>query len=414
MSTITRSFASPTSLIEASNHALNASYYALKFKPLSEDLSLDDCLAALPIVRNSDLAADPGAFNPDRLETKNLISYSSSGYSKYSKTISLTPLDLELHSNHLSMFLKDGGVWDPSCRAIVVAPLNTNKVASFFAHHMAYKICAEVRLVDMFNFEELLSLLNTRSYPQIFIPVPVLVLLLEHCRTGGVDASNWLLKHVLTGGVVLPDSVRKSARIALGATVRNLYGMSETGSIIACDGFCGMGLHFMPDSYIGWELLSIENTSYGEFVVTCLRREGTQILRYATGDIMEDVSHLCSCPSPKKMLRWIGRMDDMYPAGQMNVWWNGIMERRMFKLNGLIDYRIILNRNSAGLDHLNFKIISTHPISRDELLNEVIKMDEELYLQVKNGFILLTVESMAQEDFTKNLFKPKRIIDMRV
>ena len=413
MNTIIKSFESATRLIRASNNALSTSHYSSKFEALPCTVDLDECLARIPISRCVDLSRNPDAFIPNCLEKNGAQSFYSSGYSEYSKKILLTSHDLEVHASYLSTLLVSGNVWDPSSRAIVVAPLKTNKVASFFADYLSPKLCSEIKLVDMFNIKELLLMLNTGHYSQVFMPVPVLIFLLEHIKKNKIDTNKWFLRHILTGGVVLPDSVRNRAKNALKATVCSLYGMSETGTIIACDGFCEMGLHFLAESYLGWELMSIEGSPYGEFVVTCLQREGTQIIRYATGDIMEDVSRYCKCQPAKKILKWIGRIDDMYPAGQMNLWWNGIMERHMYNIDGLKDYRILLKRNDNGLDQLIFKMVSASPITRDQLVERVIIKDEELYRQIMNGFIQLSIDLISQEEFNNNLFKPKRVVDLR-
>jgi phenylacetate-CoA ligase len=129
--------------------------------------------------------------------------------------------------------------------------------------------------------------------------------------------------------------IRHRIEDAYGACVYDAIGSAHTFHGISCDAPEYEGMHFCSEDFCILELrdpetgefLEVEDGVTGELVFTELEWEGTPLLRYAIGDIVQVFVSPCTCGRPGLRFKILGRSDDMlivkgvnvYPAALRNV-----------------------------------------------------------------------------------------------
>jgi phenylacetate-CoA ligase len=112
------------------------------------------------------------------------------------------------------------------------------------------------------------------------------------------------------------------------------------------------GMHLASEDYCVLELLDLETKesvqlkdgAVGEMCYTYIEWEGTPLLRYRLGDVLQIYTSPCECGDPRLRFKIIGRMDDMliikgvnlYPAAIKNF-----LAGFMPKVTG--EFRILLD-----------------------------------------------------------------------
>jgi phenylacetate-CoA ligase len=124
--------------------------------------------------------------------------------------------------------------------------------------------------------------------------------------------------------------VRKMLAQGFGAKVFDHTGGGHAFHGISCDEppeqFSGM--HFVSEDHCLLELvdpktkegLAIEDGAVGEMVFTFLDWEGSPLMRYALGDMLEIYAQPCQCSMPGIRFKIIGRADDMLIIKGVNVY----------------------------------------------------------------------------------------------
>jgi phenylacetate-CoA ligase len=135
-------------------------------------------------------------------------------------------------------------------------------------------------------------------------------------------------------GVGLPE-VRRRIEKAYGARLYDAIGAAHTFHGISCEMTDYQGMHLVSEDFCILELrnpetgefIELEDDATGEMVFTELDWEGTPLLRYAIGDILQVFVTPCPCGRPGLRFKILGRSDDMlivkgvnvYPAALRNV-----------------------------------------------------------------------------------------------
>jgi phenylacetate-CoA ligase len=117
-------------------------------------------------------------------------------------------------------------------------------------------------------------------------------LLVDWAEKSGYTASDFGLEHIMCGGEIVTDGLRRRAERLFGAKVVETYGMTEISP--ANGQVCRQGhLHFNPEQGVT-EVLdfdgtrSVEPGETGELTFTpaCPYRETTLLLRFSSGDVV--------------------------------------------------------------------------------------------------------------------------------
>lgn len=137
------------------------------------------------------------------------------------------------------------------------------------------------------------------------------------------------------------------------------YGMADVLSMFGAECYQQNGLHFMGDGVLSPEIIDPETLEFlpikknitGELVLTNLKREAIQLIRYRTGDIIRILDTkpcLCGCPGFKFEI--IGRYDDMFIINGVNVFANAV--------------QCLINSNTRCSGSMEIHISSINPVEK--------------------------------------------------
>ncbi|MFD4660058.1 phenylacetate--CoA ligase family protein [Kitasatospora sp. NPDC058444] len=188
--------------------------------------------------------------------------------------------------------------------------------------------------------------------------------LVETARDMGVDlAAEANVGIVVTGAEPRPESTARAIADAFGARVLNFAGMTELATVFMfeCPAKPG-GCHIIEPGVIEEVLHPVtrEPVGYGEQgvrVTTALGREGIQIFRYWTDDlVVKRPWHECGCG---RTWDWydggiLGRTDDMRKVRGISVT-PVMIEDIMRGFDQVSEYQTIL-RNVRGLDTIVLRV----------------------------------------------------------
>ncbi len=141
----------------------------------------------------------------------------------------------------------------------------------------------------------------------------------------GYDVKNDFtsLKHIFVSGAILPSALKEYIEKRWNASVRSVYGSTETGGMAST---CAAGhLHMHEEAFI-FEILDIDTMKpvsegdTGVLVVTSHGRKASPLFRYVTKDICRMITGECSCGDPAPRMLVLGRMDDIINLNGTSVY----------------------------------------------------------------------------------------------
>ncbi len=121
------------------------------------------------------------------------------------------------------------------------------------------------------------------------------------------------IKHVLISGATVPPALKEYIENRWGASVRSVYGSTETGGMAST---CEKGNHHLHRNAFIFEILDpetkqpVKKGETGVLVVTSYYRKAAPLFRYFTKDICRMIPEKCSCGDPIPTIEILGRMDD--------------------------------------------------------------------------------------------------------
>ena len=157
----------------------------------------------------------------------------------------------------------------------------------------------------------------------------------------GRPASDLGVRHIVVGsepGGGLPETRGRIERL-WGASVREMYGLSDLGNSFWGESLDAEGMHFMGQGYLHAELidpdsgevLPMEKGVTGELVYTSLEREAMPLVRFRSRDqvVVTETQAIGGRFSPR--VRVLGRTDDMLICRGVNVYPGAVQD----VINGL-------------------------------------------------------------------------------
>ncbi len=174
------------------------------------------------------------------------------------------------------------------------------------------------------------------------------------------------LKKMIFGAERSSEGMRKLISNMSGVDASMLFdipGLTELygpGSGLDC--IHHKGIHYWADYFI-LEVLNPDTLrpvapgETGEMVVTTLRKEGSPLIRYRTGDLTRLIGERCPCGSIMPMHdRLLGRCDDMFIIRAVNVYPSHI-DQILSGIHGVgSEYQVILDRKEDGKDYMLLKV----------------------------------------------------------
>jgi phenylacetate-CoA ligase len=203
------------------------------------------------------------------------------------------------------------------------------------------------------------------------------------------------LDRILVSGEFCSPAQKQAFSDYWGAQVLDSYGSTETGGgqTLALSG-CG-AMH-LNDLHLVTEIVDPdtgEPAEEGELVFTTLLREAMPLVRYRSGD--RGRWSACPCGLPFRAVEVAGRTDDMFVAGDMNLYGN-VIANAVARVNGasgrmaiLLDRvdltdRMVLRVEGSGVEDeaVRQALFTAYPELRTNTANEnlILEIDPNVNL----------------------------------
>lgn len=239
----------------------------------------------------------------------------------------------------------------------------------------------------------------------------------ETAKQKGIDpAKDLAIKTIIVagepGGSI--DATREAIEALWGAEVYDFYGISDIFG--ACAAACEKhnGLHIAED-HVYVEVLDektgepVKEGERGELILTTLRKEIRPMIRFRTGDIVTYTDEKCECGRTLKRINVVGRLDDMFIAGGVNVFPTDIehVARKIDDLTG--EYRVTVFEEKH-ITRFNVEVEKRAGLNVDvKELAEKVSHEIKIQLGVKAKEVVILEEG----ELPRATHKAKRLIDLR-
>lgn len=232
--------------------------------------------------------------------------------------------------------------------------------------------------------------------------------LAEVAQGRGVDIQNSsvrVLVHAGEPGASIP-AVRKMIESQWGATCYDHAGMTEMGAhSYSCSK--QTGLHMNEEQFYA-EIIDpkteqpVAEGEQGELVLTNFGRYGYPLIRYRTGDMVQNSVEPCACGSSLRLLPGgiIGRSDDMVVVRGVNIFPQSI-EAIVREFPEVVEFRVVFFTESS-LDQVKVLVESPPALVREL----------ETRLRERIG-IRIDVEAAEANSLPRFDMKARRVVDER-
>ncbi len=357
--------------------AKNSPFYQDKFSSLNVDIDKIRSVTDLPklgfFTHPSDLQSDPFKFLAVPRDDI-LYAMSSSGTTGESKIVFLTKNDWEIATRSVSNGLAMMGVkttdvvqilfcfGTPSWMTGSVLQSGLERLGAFvLPTGNAIAIEKQIEILQKFGST---MLIGTPSY---------LHRLTEEGRQFA-DLSNLNVRLIRLGAEPWSESFRQYLHQSWGAEVYDSYGMMELGAVGAAECKARSGLHLSP--YIITEVIDpqtgelVEDGEIGELVYTLVKREGSPLIRYRSGDLGKLLpDEVCPCGEipTDRISRLLGRSDDMLFLGSGENAYPSHFESALVGIEGLSAFQVLIDKDGYK-DQLTIRVEKNHQIEIEEQL----------------------------------------------
>lgn len=397
-------------------------YYKEIFNKANIDINkfngIED-LGKLPIITPEELITNGKQFISDNAEIYRISS--SSGTSLKPKTLYRTRKDTEISSIVLERLLKMSGLKKGD--SIYIGQ-------PFDMAHLGYLVmnaCEKLGIIAIpaglsQTNERMIELIKYFNPTAIFTSVSRIKAVMEIIK--GENTEKFNVKNILLAGEPVLPADRNAIKDYWGIEPIDLYGSEETDGLA---GGCGeRGLHFMSDLYY-LELLPVENATYGnenhqfgEAVITSLYSQGTPLIRYRLGDLIEYIPSKCSCGSEFPLIKVHGKLGDSITLFDgIKLYAYQVEDVLKKELSSLSNYQILCSTLVPGLEEIKIKVqtIDT-PENVEEVESKISKLlwnsSLDLSASQEIGSLRFKVEINKENLYVTKRGKTPRIIDFRL
>ena len=359
----------------------NAPFYrrhlaSLPAAPLS---ALSD-IARIPFTTPSDLAGDPFGFLAVRQDdVARIVTLRTSGSTGEAKRLFFTEEDLELtvdfFHHGMSTLVRPGqrvAVLLPGERPDSVGDLLARGLRRMDVHALVYG-----PVTDPVHAACAVASFGAHC----LVGIPTQVLAVARSRAGAAIGKG-RIESVLLSTDYVPRAIAKTLEEVWGCRVFTHYGMTEMGlgGGVECEALDG---YHLREADLYFEVVDHETGEAcpdgvtGEVVFTTLTRRGMPLIRYRTGDIARIIPEPCPCGSVlRRMERVRGRWDGAVRLGPECTLTLSDMDEALFRLPGLLDYRVTVSKGRDGRFRLHIDVHRAEGGSPTD--REVLRMLDEV------------------------------------
>lgn len=323
-------------------------------------------LAGLPFTTAADLRADPLAFvcvSQDAIQR--VVTLDTSGTTGAPKRIYFTAADQELTLDFfqagMSTFTGRGD------RVLILLPGETpGSVGDLLARSLERLGASAIRHGPVRDPALTLAAAEDGG-ATVMVGVPVHVLSVVRQAAFQQRPLRGVHSVLLTTDHV-PDAIKRVVEGALGSTVYNHYGMTETGLGGGVECRARHGLH-MREADLYYEVVDplngqpLSDGETGELVLTTLTRQGMPLIRYRTGDLGRFIPEPCPCGTVLKTLERVTTR----VAGRLRLGDRAItmadLDEAVFPIEGVVNFQASLEGPANRPDlNVGLKLSSTDDI----------------------------------------------------
>lgn len=209
-------------------------------------------------------------------------------------------------------------------------------------------------------------------------------------REAGQIGYQLRLEAVVLGGETLTDNHKALFSKHWDAQVYNVYGSTEIGggktiALPECNAF------HLDDLQLVTEIIDPDTgvtANEGELVFTTLSREAMPLLRYRSGDRGRWTK--CACERPLRAIQFLGRIDDLIVAGDMNLYGNVLANAiaQIPRASG----RVAILLDKLGLTDRLLVRVEGEGVSEEKVRQVLFRTYPELPTNIANGNLVLVID----------------------
>jgi len=331
----------------------NVPYYrhqlaAVPVVPLSDIADISN----IPFTASSDLANDPSRFLAVRQDDiARIVTLRTSGSTGEAKRLFFTEDDLELTVDFFCHGMST--IVGPGQRVAILLPAaSPDSVGDLLGRGLRRLDVDALPYGPVTNPSHAVeAVASFGAHCLVGIPTHVLAMA---SSPAGVALGKGRIGSVLLSTDYVPRAIVKTLEDVWGCRVFSHYGMTEMGlgGGVECEALDG---YHLREADLYFEVVDPETGEVcpdgvlGEVVFTTLSRRGMPLIRYRTGDIARFITGCCPCGSILRRLervrgRWNGIVA-LAPDGMLTL---AEIDEVLFRLPGLLDYRVILSKGGDG------------------------------------------------------------------
>ncbi len=241
----------------------------------------------------------------------------------------------------------------------------------------------------------------------------------DEAAAQGADPKELAVKKAYLGAEPYSEATRDKIERQWGLDAYNSYGLSEmNGPGVAFECVEKNGMHVWEDYYL-MEVIDpdsgerLPDGERGELVLTHLNREAMPVIRYRTRDLTRIIPGQCMCGrTHRRIERIMGRTDDMFIIGGVNVFPSQIETVLMDMPEVGNNYQIVLDRHE-NLDRIHIKVELYSKMFHGDL-KELEKMKSRIVKELQ-ALIVVTprIELLEPGSLPPSTGKAVRVIDNR-
>lgn len=300
-------------LNEILQQARNCELYAKKLRRYTQKLNNISELKNLPFTKKQDLR-DFYPFGVLAVPIKDVVEiHTSSGTTGRATLSYFTEEDLKASTEAIAGAWRCFGINDESRVQFMMsyglfsgAALNTYAIQSIGGFVVPAGILPAERQVEMMIDLGVDTIIGTPGY---------YFYLFDYIQGKGIPLKSFSLKRGIAAGEVYSEKTRSEIEQRFKIKIFDHYGLCEVNTGIAFECDHRNGLHIL-DEYVIPEIINPEtgevlpNESYGELVLTTLKKKASPVIRYRTGDITAIKSGQCPCGRDSIRIERIKRRTD--------------------------------------------------------------------------------------------------------